>query len=112
MKIPILLALTLVLAACSSEPEIIDSSLPTETIELDVLDFTFEPAVIEVTEGNRVVLNINKVTSVDPETFSRHTFTIGSPYNIHEVLEVGQTYQIEFVAHTAGEFKFECEFSF
>lgn len=108
MKKVIALGLLIFLAACAAPPEEIDPTLPTTTIEMDVLNFTFEPDVIEVPQGNRVVLNINKVTSVDPVVFTRHTFTIGAPYNIHEVLEVGNTYQIEFVASEPGEFKFEC----
>ena len=77
-------------------------------INMNVSSFKFEPEVIEVVEGTKVIINIEKVSSNNKNVFGYHSFTIGPPYNIHQILEVGKKYRIEFVADRVGEFQFEC----
>ncbi len=80
----------------------------TSYIKMNVNEFSFDPKIIEVVQGTKVIIDIVNVTTSDPEVFRQHTFTMGPPYNIHEVLEVGKTYRIEFIADKAGEFSFGC----
>jgi heme/copper-type cytochrome/quinol oxidase subunit 2 len=60
----------------------------------------FDPSVIEVNQGDRVILHIE---SVDV------THGFGLPeFNINEELRPGETVDVEFVADKKGSFTFSC----
>jgi len=72
------------------------------TIELDVIakQWEFDPAIIEVNEGDTVLLHI---TSVDVD----HGIAIPQ-FGVSENLPVGKTIDIQFIADKAGEYTFFC----
>jgi WD40 repeat protein len=83
-------------------------AIPTKEINMRVFQFGYDPSIINVTEGTKVIIHITEVTANLEPGFAVHTFTIGPPYNINVNLEVGKKYTIEFVASYVGEFIFEC----
>jgi heme/copper-type cytochrome/quinol oxidase subunit 2 len=72
----------------------------TRTFQMTAQKYTYKPDVIEVNQGDNVVLDI---TAVD----TTHGFGL-SAYNIDKVLPEGKTVRIEFNADKKGEFTFKC----
>ena len=83
-------------------------AISTKEINMRVFQFGYDPSIINVTEGTKVIIHITEVTANLEPGFAVHTFTIGPPYNINVNLEVKKKYTIEFVASYVGEFIFEC----
>lgn len=77
------------------------------TVKMRVFQWGFDPNVIEVEEGTKVVIDIVEVSADKEPQYRYHTFTLPD-FGINQLLEVGKTYRIEFVADKAGEFTFEC----
>ena len=69
-------------------------------IEVKARKYDFEPSVIEVQQGERVVL---RVTSTD----RLHGIGI-KKFGVNREVPKGQTVDVEFVATTAGTFKVLC----
>lgn len=72
----------------------------TRTFQITAKKYAFEPAVIEVNQGDRVVLEI---TSTD----GTHGFGIDA-LNINKALPEGKTVVVEFLADKKGEFTIRC----
>jgi len=72
----------------------------TKTFQITAKKYEFIPAVINVNQGDKVVL---QVTATDRE----HGFGI-KELNIDRVLPKGQTVTIEFIANKKGEFTISC----
>jgi heme/copper-type cytochrome/quinol oxidase subunit 2 len=68
--------------------------------EMLVHRFAFEPNVIRVNKGDRVIIH---ATSTDVA----HSFLVPE-LNINERTPAGETVDIEFVADVVGEFDFRC----
>jgi plastocyanin len=66
---------------------------------------TFSPDVLEVTEGDNVTVHFYNLDTTD-----RHTFTIGSPYNINQDLLPGTNATFTFKAADEGVFRFYCTY--
>jgi nitrous-oxide reductase len=66
---------------------------------------TFSPDVLEVTEGDNVTVYFYNLDTTD-----RHTFTIGSPYNLNEDLLPGKNATFTFKAADEGVFRFYCTY--
>lgn len=75
---------------------------PARTIEVVAADFRFEPAVIEVMEGERVVL---KVRSTDGR---KHGIAIKEFGAKAEVPKTGEVVSLDFVAARAGTYSITC----
>lgn len=73
----------------------------TRTFEIEASRFKFEPEVLEVDEGVRVVL---RVRSLDTD----HGLAIKQFRVKADVPEGGEVVTVEFVADQAGTFKIEC----
>jgi len=74
---------------------------PTEHhIILEARSFAFEPGVIQVDQGDRVVLELK---SVD---VTHGVYLDG--YGLEAVSEPGHTARLEFVADRVGKFKYRC----
>jgi cytochrome c oxidase subunit II len=68
--------------------------------DMIVKRFAFEPNVIRVSEGDRVIIH---ATSPDVA----HSFLVPE-LNINERTPAGETVDIEFIADAKGEFDFRC----
>ena len=73
--------------------------------KLEIPPDTFSPDVLEVTEGDNVTIHFYNLDTTD-----RHTFTIGSPYNINEDLLPGKNATFAFKAGDEGVFRFYCTY--
>ncbi len=73
-----------------------------EVKEFNVIakQFSFDPAVIEVNKGDKVILNIESVDVA-------HGITIRE-FGVSQYLEAGKSITIEFIADKSGEFAFFC----
>ncbi len=91
----------------TAEPEERAGGEKVVRIKMRVFQYGFDPNVIEVEEGTRVIIDIVEVTADKEPNFRYHTFTLPE-FGINQLLEVGKTYRIEFVADKVGEFTFEC----
>ena len=87
---------------------VVQASLPQdadEEIEIDMRvvqgTWTFDPEIIEVEAGTRVILHIE-----NEDSFA-HGFAI-SEFNVDERLPGGETTTVDFVASEGGEFEFYC----
>lgn len=78
-------------------------------VNMKAFQWGFDPNEITVNKGDTVILEFEEVTFDRDTSFTAHSFLLGAPYNIHQVLEKGQTYTVEFEADTAGEFPFMCD---
>ena len=86
------------LSACTTQKEV--------TVQLEVHQFYWEPNTITVPRGAKVHL---QVTAFAEEELAYNKHGLGIPaYNIVEILPVGETTVVEFVADKAGEFPFAC----
>ena len=92
-----LIALALTRPTRADEP----ASTPPHTIDVVAARFKFTPAVIDVTEGERVQL---KVHSAD----GTHGFALKDFAVKTKVPKTGETVTVEFVADKAGTFPFKC----
>lgn len=92
----------LVHAAASSGPPAVPAQ-PTEprTIEVVAKRFEFEPARIEVTEGEPVRLLVHSADGV-------HGFGIKKMKISEKIPRGGQDVSIEFTPTSTGEFEFHC----
>ncbi len=72
----------------------------TKTFQITAKNYEFQPAVINVDQGDRVVLEITS-------TEGHHGFGIDA-LNINEDLPQGKTVVVEFVADKKGEFTIKC----
>ena len=69
-------------------------------------NYTFAPTSIVVNQGDKVtILFYNTDTS-------KHTFTIGAPYNVNMDLSGGMNSSVTFTASTAGVFLYYCQYHF
>ena len=66
---------------------------------------TYSPDLLEVTEGDNVTIHFYNLDTTD-----RHTFTMGSPYNINEDLLPGTNATFAFKAADEGVFRFYCTY--
>jgi plastocyanin len=66
---------------------------------------TYSPDLLEVTEGDNVTIHFYNLDTTD-----RHTFTLGSPYNINEDLLPGTNATFTFKAADEGVFRFYCTY--
>lgn len=64
-------------------------------------------ATIVVDKGDNVTVHFY---NVDPNTSERHSFTIGSPYNVDEDLAGGESGIISFIADQEGIFQYYCKY--
>lgn len=71
-----------------------------KTFAVTAKSWDFEPKIIKVKKGDKVVLNI-KATDV------AHGFMIPE-FNIDEMLPAGKTTKVEFTASKSGTFTFSC----
>lgn len=76
------------------------SSEPVKEFNITARQWEFIPSVIEVNQGDRVILH---VTSVDVT----HGFWLPD-FNIDKRLEPGSTVTVEFIADRSGSFKMIC----
>jgi plastocyanin len=60
-----------------------------------------------VNKGDNVTVHFY---NVDPNTSERHTFTIGSPYNVDLDLAGGESDVVSFVAYQEGIFQYYCKY--
>jgi plastocyanin len=66
---------------------------------------TYSPDVLVVTEGDNVTIHFYNLDTTD-----RHTFTMGTPYNINEDLLPGTNATFTFKAGDEGVFRFYCTY--
>jgi len=74
------------------------------TIEMTAFQYGFKPEVIKVRQGDRVRLRIDTKSMADS---LQHGIYIPH-YKIEVPLKNGGITEVEFIAHTPGEFTFEC----
>ncbi len=60
-----------------------------------------------VNKGDNVTVHFY---NVDPNTSERHSFTIGSPYNVDEDLAGGESSIVSFIADQEGIFQYYCKY--
>ena len=114
----ILLASAVGLGACAPA-----NPLPLTEISVETKEFTFQPAVIEVTQGAPVRLVLKNIGSVEHdwsiqeidatiskmELTTEHTgHSMGSQPKLHALVKVGQTARIEFKPEKAGTYEIVC----
>lgn len=102
---PALLAFSLVLmVALAVVPMSMASAGPrVQEVNVKASLFAWDPPVIRVQEGDKVVLNL---TSLD---IVHGLFLDG--YEVNVLVSPGQVTRVEFVADKAGKFKFRCSFT-
>jgi len=88
----------IILAAVAGSGEL--SAAETKTFQMTAKKYEFIPAVINVNQGDKVVL---QVTATD----RAHGFGI-QEFNVDRALPEGETVTIEFVADRKGEFTIKC----
>lgn len=77
------------------------SQTPARTIEITASRFHYDPAAIEVEEGERVVLMLHS-------TDGTHGFAI-KDYGVKaKIPKGGEVVRLEFVASKAGRYEFAC----
>ena len=77
------------------------AAAPTRSFEVVASKFKFEPSVLEVDEGDRVVITF---TSADV----KHGFEL-KPFKVKARIPAGgEPVTVEFVADKAGTFRFKC----
>lgn len=92
----------------AKQPEVQGSVAPTgPELETNTQEFTitaqkwsFEPSEIKVKQGDQVHLTINSIDVM-------HGFSLNQ-YRISEILRLGKTIEVNFVADKTGEFTFFC----
>src|SRR5215207_10042177 len=97
--LPCIVALTVVLAGGplpAAEP-----AAEVRSFEIVASKYKFEPSVVEVTEGDRVVLTMRSSDST-------HGFGIKEFKVKRRIPKGGDAVSIEFVAEKAGSFRFIC----
>ena len=73
------------------------------TIRLEARSFAFDPPVIRVNRGDRVVLDLESVDVV-------HGFYLDG-YDVQATAEPGINTQVTFIADRPGKFRFRCSVS-
>lgn len=99
----LMLALLFVLpvaAACGNQP-----AAP-KVVEMKAYQYGWTPDVITVKQGQTVKLIITSTSEENP-AFARHGLALEG-YNINQILPVGETTAVEFVADKKGSFRFRC----
>ncbi len=76
------------------------------TVQLEAHQWYWEPETITVPQAAKVRLEITSFAEAEPQI---PIHGLGIPaYGISEILPVGETTVVEFVADKAGEFPFDC----
>ncbi|MBS3150239.1 cupredoxin domain-containing protein [Candidatus Woesearchaeota archaeon] len=85
-----------------SKQEMEDINEPVSVKEFDIIarQWEFEPSVITVNEGDRVILHVESVDVA-------HGIAI-SEFGVNEYLNPGETVDVKFIADKKGEFEFYC----
>lgn len=78
-----------------------EPDVPTRTLEVTASRFRFEPATLEVAEGDRVVLTLRSADGTHGIAIPRFKVKAKIPKG-------GAPVTVEFVASQAGTFPFEC----
>jgi plastocyanin len=73
--------------------------------KLEIPPDTYSPDILEVNEGDNVTIHFYNLDTTD-----RHTFTIGTPYNINEDLLPEKNATFTFKAGDEGVFRFYCTY--
>jgi len=84
-----------VTSSATQKPQIVE-----HTIDMEIYQFGYSPSIIEVYEGDMIMLNL---TAKDVA----HGFRI-SEYDINVKLEAGETKSISFEAYKKGTFEYDC----
>ncbi len=82
----------------------IDRSGNSVAVKMLAVRSSFEPAKIEVNQGDKVTIHL---TNIEQTTDELHGLGLGE-YNINIVVDPGETKTIEFVASKPGVFPFYC----
>lgn len=98
--LPAVVLAALLIVALASSVRSAGTAPEERVIEITARQFAFEPGVIEVNRGDRVVL---KVRAVDVT----HGFYLDG-YGIREEILPGQVKEIAFTADRPGRFMFRC----
>ena len=96
----ILVPLTVLVLAIFLLPDPVMSAPATHEITLDMRQFEFAPARIEVNQGDRVILTLRAADVV-------HGFYLDG-YGLDTRIQPGISQRIEFVAQRAGKFRYRC----
>ena len=72
----------------------------TKEFDVVVSDWEFNPSVIEVNEGEKVIINFNVISG-------DHGVAL-SDFGVYQDLKEGESYRVEFIANKKGEFEFFC----
>ncbi len=75
----------------------------THRITLTAAQFAFDPPVLHVNQGDRVIITLQAADVA-------HGFYLDG-YGLETRVEPGVTQQVEFVANRAGEFRYRCAVS-
>jgi plastocyanin len=75
--------------------------------KLKVAGDAFSIPTMIVNKGDNVTVHFY---NVDPVTDERHSFTIGSPYNVDADIAFGETEVVSFMADHEGIFQYYCKY--
>ena len=100
LLMPILLLVLLVISSCGGQPA------SPKVVEMEAYQFGWKPSNIMVKQGQKVKMVITSTSEVNP-AFARHGLALEG-YNINQILPVGETTTIEFIADKKGSFQFRC----
>lgn len=76
-------------------------SAPARVFEMTASRFKFEPATLQVTEGDRVRLTLRSVDTEHGFEIKKHDVKVAVP-------KTGEPVTVEFVAGKAGTYDFKC----
>ena len=74
---------------------------------LKVAGDAFSIPTMIVDKGDNVTVHFY---NVDEDTSVRHSFTIGSPYNVDEDIAAGESAVVSFMADHEGVFQYYCRY--
>lgn len=102
---PVLLVISLVLMAVLAIVPVAAASAGPRVTEVDMKAslFAWDPPVIKVHQGDKVVLNLTSLDIV-------HGIYVDG-YEENFLVNPGKTTRVEFVADKPGKFKFRCSFT-
>ncbi len=100
----VLISILLVASSCGQSQPPSDGG--TRVIELEAYQWDWTPETITVKQGEKIRLVITSTAEVNQD-FTFHGFALEG-YNISQVLPVGETTIVEFVAEKKGDFPFVC----